>query len=710
MATHRAISALRLASALALAPLMFTAEQAAAECRAPTACIDCHQKFGYPPNNVLQNMAAQSCEVGDFTRGKNLTVPRFIQRTAKLLDGRVLLTGGAFKIWDTTPSVDMFDPADDSLKPVAPMAQKRFSHVAVTLADGRVLVAGGRTTNSAATGVMLKSAEIYDPVTDTWAATGNMNVARRSHTAALLRNGKVLIAGGANGVTTAAAPMASAELFDPATGLFTLIGSMGTPRLGHSATQLADGRVLITGGSDQTGTSHPTAAAEIFDPATNAFSSVGLSNFPHIAQGPALLRDGRVLMPGSYYNPLGTIFGGGTMSDFSEVFNPASNTFSVVAPMFKKRIDIGGQLLLDGTVLVAGGVATNVGTGKLTVFHSSAEVYDPMSDQWRMTGIMSAGRDEFSGLVLDDGRVYVSGGYNNVAGPTLLNTVEIYTPGLKAQVNGLLNVVGELPLSAYLGGKKGQAAVNDHIMNIGKELGMFGGNGNMAPEYGKALVEAQKLYAKIGQQMVDPATRRRLLSVAQVLVNSLTDKITPNLVPTVAPVANPASGVEPLNVSFAANALDSDGEIVGISWNFDDGATSTLANPTHAFQCDGTYHVTVQVTDDKGAAATGQVTVTATSAGGPLTYGCDVQLTFNKYCAACHGGSGGLSLASCTSLQAGGISGPEVIPGSKESSRLWVRINEGIMPPTGGRLPQPDIDRIGQWIDSLNPADPNYCD
>jgi PKD repeat protein len=200
------------------------------------------------------------------------------------------------------------------------------------------------------------------------------------------------------------------------------------------------------------------------------------------------------------------------------------------------------------------------------------------------------------------------------------------------------------------------------------------------------------------------------VSVTQVLVNTLVDKITPNLPPTVAPVASPATGVEPLNVSFSANALDADGEIVGITWNFDDGTTSTLANPTHLFQCDGAYEVTVQATDDQGAAVTGTVTVTTTSAGGPLTYGCDVQLTFNQYCAACHGGSGGLTLNSCAGLQAGGMSGAEVIPGSKESSRLWTRINEGVMPPTGGRLPQADIDRIGQWIDSLDPADTNFCD
>lgn len=707
----RVLNASRLVSASFVALLTFAAQQAVAECRAPTACIDCHQKFGYPPTSALENMAAQSCEVGDFTRGKNLTMPRFIHRTAKLPDGRVLLTGGAFKIWDTTPSADLFDPANDSLTPVAPMAQKRFSHIAVTLADGRVLVAGGRTTNSAATGVMLKSAELYDPVTNTWSPTaGPLNVARRSHTATLLANGKVLITGGGNGVTTASIPMASAELFDPQTGLFTLTSPMTTPRLGHGATMLANGKVLVTGGSDGTGTSHPTAAAEIFDPTTNTFTSIGVSNFPHIAQMPALLRDGRVLMAGSYYNPLGSIFGGGTLSDDVEIFNPVGNTFAVAPNMFKKRIDIGGALLLDGSVLIAGGVATNVGPSKLTVFHSSAEVYDPATNQWQMAGIMSAGRDEFSGLTLDDGRVYVSGGYNNVAGPTLLNTVEIYTPGLKPQIMGLLNSTGELPLAAYRGGKKGRTAINDLILNAGKELGMFSGNGNMAPEYGKALVEAQKLYDKVTQQMVDPATRVRLQSIVRVLINTLTDKITPNLPPTVTPVANPVSGVEPLNVSFNANALDADGEIVGISWNFDDGSMSTLANPTHVFQCDGTYDVTVQVTDDKGAAATGSVTVTTTSAGGPLSYSCDVQLTFNKYCAACHGGSGGLNLSSCANLQAGGISGPSIIPGSKELSRLWVRINEGSMPATGGRIPQLDIDRIGQWIDGLDPADANYCD
>ena len=133
-----------------------------------------------------------------------------------------------------TNSVDAFNPADNSVAPVAPMTIRRWSHAATTLADGRVLVTGGRTGATAATGVVLATAEIYDPATDTWTETaGPMNVARRSHTSTLLPNGKVLIAGGGNGVsTTTSQPIQSAELFDPATGMFTLIGNMTAASLG----------------------------------------------------------------------------------------------------------------------------------------------------------------------------------------------------------------------------------------------------------------------------------------------------------------------------------------------------------------------------------------------------------------------------------------------------------------------------------------------
>lgn len=677
---------------------------ALAECRAPTACISCHANIPNSPlPEVLVQIGPASCEVGDFTRGLNMTSPRFIHRSAKLLDGRVLFTGGQVQNAPTsviTASVDAFNPADNSVTPVAPMTIRRWSHTATTLADGRVLVTGGRTGSTAANGIVLNTAEVYDPVVNEWTETaGPMSVGRRSHTATLLPDGKVLIAGGGSGVATASSqPIQSAELFDPATGLFTVIGNMVERRSAHSAILLDDGTVLISAGSNGTGTLFPTNTAEIYDPADNSFTPVGPMNYPHLAQLPGKLRDGRIVQGSSYYNVTHTS-AGGRITDESEIYDPATRVFTPIAPMFKQRIDIGAQGLLDGTLLIAGGVTTSPNFP--SIFQSTSEIFDPATNSWKLSGIMSSGRDEFSGLLLDDGRVVISGGFVS-PGAVLLNSVEIYTPGLFPQVKGLFNVVADLPGSAFK--PDGRSALNDFIGQVQQKLAK--------PDYPQALDKALKLRARISDKVTDPAARQRLQLITQVLVNTLNDKISPNLLPTVAPVAAPQSGVEPLSVAFTGNISDPDGAIASILWKFGDGTTSNLANPTHVFQCDGTYGVTLEVVDNRGGVGSATVPVTVSSAGGPVNYACDVQTVFNRTCTGCHGGSARLSLTTCENLRLGSFRGAVVTPGTKETSRLWLRINDSAspMPPIGGLLPQSERDAVGAWIDSLDPLDANYCD
>ena len=256
------------------------------------------------------------------------------------------------------------------------MTVQRWSHAATTLADGRVLVTGGRTGSTAATGVVLATAEVYDPATNAWTETaGPMNVARRSHASTLLPDGRVLITGGGSGVaTTTSLPIQSAEIFNPATGMFTSIGNMVTPRSSHSATLLADNTVLITGGSEGVGTRFPTKTAEIFDPADNSFTNLAPMNYSHLAQNPGLLRDGRLVQPSSYYNDTHTA-AGGLITAESEIYTPATRLFTPIEPMFKQRIDIGAIGLLDGSLLVAGGVTTSPNFP--SIFQSSSEIYDP---------------------------------------------------------------------------------------------------------------------------------------------------------------------------------------------------------------------------------------------------------------------------------------------------------------------------------------------
>jgi hypothetical protein len=207
-----------------------------------------------------------------------MTTARGFHTAALLPDGRVLIAGGDPAAWSFggpyLASAEIYDPETGTFTATGSMTVGRELHAATLLSDGSVLITGGVTTNGTTS---LASAEVYDQTTGTFSAAGSMTSGRVFQTASMLPDGRVLIAGGlANGRVYANNPtfLASAELYDPTTGTFGSIGPMADMRAYHAATVLADGRVLLSAGAVDQGVT-TLASAEIYDPVTGTFSPAG---------------------------------------------------------------------------------------------------------------------------------------------------------------------------------------------------------------------------------------------------------------------------------------------------------------------------------------------------------------------------------------------------------------------------------------------------
>jgi Tol biopolymer transport system component len=196
--------------------------------------------------NVLNTAEIYDPATGTFSTTGSMSSIRD-QHTATLLqDGRVLVVGGGGEGYSSVSSADLYDPATGKFSKTGSMKVGRWLHTATLLQDGRVLVTGGRSPKDS----VYTSAETYNPATGKFSSAGSMSDGRQQHTATLLQDGRVFIAGGYWSDGQKWAVQSSTEIYDPATGNFSPTGSMGAPRDGHSATLLDDGRVLIAGGED----------------------------------------------------------------------------------------------------------------------------------------------------------------------------------------------------------------------------------------------------------------------------------------------------------------------------------------------------------------------------------------------------------------------------------------------------------------------------
>jgi WD40 repeat protein len=322
------------------------------------------------------------------------SVARIGDASAVLPDGKVLVTGG----YDSSAplgSSETWDPSTGTFSPTGDMSTPRAFHTATTLADGRVLVVGGgelNTTGGAEPTPPLATAELYDPATGTFTATGSMPAGRMLHTATLLADGKVLIAGGAS----ATVPDSTvALLYDPASGTFSPTGSMAAVRMMHTATRLADGRVLITGGLGASPTavagsqSNPAlTSSELFDPASGTFTAAGDMGVPRLGHTATLLKDGRVLVAGGLdsFDVTSSTSGATPKPSASaasaELYDPAAGTFTPTGAMTTQRVFHVAAPLPDGHVLLAGGgggMGSALSGGTPSDLLQSAESYDPAS-------------------------------------------------------------------------------------------------------------------------------------------------------------------------------------------------------------------------------------------------------------------------------------------------------------------------------------------
>lgn len=282
-----------------------------------------------------------------------LIVPRNFAQASLLPDGTVLISGGYNTILGSLDSAELFDPRTQTFRLLpSRLATPRELFTATTLSDGRVLIAGGFNTHRGRTQA---SAEIYDPQTQLFTRTGPLTADRFGADAVRLADGRVLIAGGTHWfVRRPSVPLASAEIYDPATGQFhPTHGGMAFARDRPTASLLPGGTVLIAGG--QNGAEEP-ALAEVFDPRTETFQTLPHSLLtPRMAHSAASLPDGSVLLSGGW-----SVHDGATTPQV-ELFDPKTQRFTAQPSLPVGAHDQALLVFPTGLVLIAGGKQAGAG-------------------------------------------------------------------------------------------------------------------------------------------------------------------------------------------------------------------------------------------------------------------------------------------------------------------------------------------------------------
>jgi len=352
--------------------------------------------------------ASNANATSGFTPTAGLSPGRYAACEALLGNGKVLIVGGY-----NGPALDsgvLYDPTSGTFSSVANTLSVARGHSTCTvLANGKVLIAGGSTADLFDGSNASAAADLYDPATNMFSATGSLKAARTGIVAALLGNGKVLIPGGIGSAPPAR--LASAELYDPAAGTFAFTGSLHEARDVPVSVVLPSGKVLVVGGGDGSGFSIKTS--ELYDPLAGTFSLSGSMTQGRDDASATLLPTGKVLVVAGIDQDVAV--------GSAELYDPATALFSMSQSSVPPRRFHSANLLPNGTVLIAGGVNsdTNLNTVK------DAWIYTPATDLFTPAGSMAEARFYQTATLMPNGSVLVAGGYNDAG---VVSGAELYGP------------------------------------------------------------------------------------------------------------------------------------------------------------------------------------------------------------------------------------------------------------------------------------------
>ncbi|WP_438039012.1 kelch repeat-containing protein [Sorangium sp. So ce128] len=347
-------------------------------------------------------------DTNSWSPAGSLTTARRYHTATRLSNGRVLIAGGSNASNVSLASAELYDPNTNSWSSAGSLTVARSGHTATPVEDGKVLVTGGQSDSS----TYLASTELYTPGSNSWLPAAPMTTSRSGHTATRLLDGKVLVAGGRN-----AAYLTSAALYDPSNNTWSAAGWMGVARNKHTATLLPDGRVLMVGGADSN--SHELSSAEIYTPGTPpAWTPAASMTTPRMSHTATRFLSGKVLVTG------GTT-ASSTETDSAQMYDPATNTWIAIKPMGSKRTQHTATPLGLSKVLIAGGFRHD---GLTTGYLASAELYDLDAETWKFVAPMAMAHPAGAAVRLQDGRVLVTGGYDDDDDEDPENTAELYNP------------------------------------------------------------------------------------------------------------------------------------------------------------------------------------------------------------------------------------------------------------------------------------------